>query len=281
MVLKLLAMARNAGKASVYLLTTSAGDFFAGLTISQNISILLFMGGLAFWLWLIRVIGVIVPRRLRADWRQEWEAELRHRETLLAEWDKLDGGPRAAKKARQGVRYHALEGLAVMDPETMEHVPADGETMGEVMFRGNVVMKGYLKNPKATQEAFRGGWFHSGDLGVMHADGYIQLKDRSKDIIISGGENISSIEVEDALYKHPAVAAAGVVAKPDEKWGESVVAVVVLAPESSLDLAELREFARERLAGYKLPTRLETVPVLPRNASGKVLKYQLRESLSR
>ena len=128
---------------------------------------------------------------------------------------RLEGPARAKKKARQGVRYHALEDLTVMDPETMARVPADGEAMGEVMFRGNVVMKGYLKNPKATADAFKGGWFHSGDLGVMHADNYIQLKDRSKDIIISGAENISSIEVEDCLYKHPAIQAAAVVAKPD------------------------------------------------------------------
>ena len=139
------------------------------------------------------------------------------------EWDALDPAEQAAKKARQGVRYQALEALDVMDPETMTPVPRDGETIGEVMFRGNVVMKGYLKNPKATEKAFAGGWFHSGDLGVMHPDGYIQLKDRSKDIIISGGENISSIEVEDALYKHPAVQAAAVVAKPDDKWGETPV----------------------------------------------------------
>ncbi len=136
-----------------------------------------------------------------------------------ADWDALTKPEQAARKARQGVRYPPLEALDVLDPETMRPVPADGETMGEVMFRGNVVMRGYLKNPAATEAAFRGGWFHSGDLGVKHPDGYIQLKDRSKDIIISGGENISSIEVEEALFKHPAVAAAAVVAKPDEKWG--------------------------------------------------------------
>ena len=147
-----------------------------------------------------------------------------------AEWDALPPAEQAAKKARQGVRYCALEGLDVLDPETMKPVPRDGETMGEVMFRGNVVMKGYLKNKAATEKAFAGGWFHSGDLGVMHRDGYIQLKDRSKDIIISGGENISSIEVEDALYKHPAVQAAAVVAKPDEKWGETPCAFIELKP---------------------------------------------------
>ena len=150
-------------------------------------------------------------------------------------WDALDGGKRAAQKARQGVRYAALEGLTVMDPATMQETPADGETIGEVMFRGNIVMKGYLKNSQATEEALAGGWFHSGDLGVMHPDGYIQLKDRSKDIIISGGENISSIEVEDALYKHPAVASCGVVARPDEKWGETPVAYIELRPGATRD----------------------------------------------
>ena len=147
-----------------------------------------------------------------------------------AEWDDLPPDERLAKRARQGVRYVSLEGLDVMDPETMTQVEADGETLGEVMFRGNIVMKGYLKNKKATDEAFAGGWFHSGDLGVLHPDGYIQLKDRSKDIIISGGENISSIEVEDVLYKHPAVAAAAVVAKPDVKWGETPCAFVEIRP---------------------------------------------------
>src|SRR5690606_3398237 len=145
-----------------------------------------------------------------------------------SEWDVLDTSARAQKKARQGVRYAALDGFTVMNPETMTEVPADGETLGEVMFRGNIVMKGYLKNPEATDEAFAGGWFHSGDLGVLHPDGYIQLKDRSKDVIISGGENISSIEVEDVLYKHPAVAVCAVVAKPDEKWGETPCAFIEL-----------------------------------------------------
>ena len=146
------------------------------------------------------------------------------------EWDALPAAEQAALKSRQGVRYTALEGLTVMDPATMTPVPADGATLGEVMFRGNIVMKGYLKNPEATAEAFAGGWFHSGDLGVLYPDGYIQLKDRSKDIIISGGENISSIEVEDALYRHPAVAACAVVAKPDEKWGETPIAFIELKP---------------------------------------------------
>jgi len=146
------------------------------------------------------------------------------------DWDALSGSEQAAKKARQGVRYPVLDGLDVIDPDTMQPVPRDGKTIGEVMFRGNVVMKGYLKNKAATQKEFAGGWFHSGDLGVMHPDGYIQLKDRSKDIIISGGENISSIEVEDALYKHPAVQVVAVVAKPDEKWGETPCAFVELKP---------------------------------------------------
>src|SRR6202042_2014439 len=153
--------------------------------------------------------------------------------------------------ARQGVRYHALEGLAVMDPQTMEPLPP--HTLGEVMFRGNVVMKGYLKNLEATRAAFAGGWFHSGDLGVMHADGYIQLKDRSKDIIISGGENISSIEVEDTLLKHPAVMFAAVVARPDEKWGETPCAFVERKPGHEATGAELIAYCRENLAHYKCP----------------------------
>jgi fatty-acyl-CoA synthase len=158
---------------------------------------------------------------------------------------------RAQKKARQGVRYAALDGLTVMNPETMEVVPSDGETLGEVMFRGNIVMKGYLKNPQATDEAFAGGWFHSGDLGVLHPDGYIQLKDRSKDIIISGGENISSIEVEDALYKHPSIAACGVVAKPDDKWGETPCAFIELKPGKTATEAEIVEHCRTLLARFK------------------------------
>ena len=160
---------------------------------------------------------------------------------------------RPRKKARQGVRYHVLEALDVLDPETMEPVPRDGETLGEVMFRGNVVMKGYLKNKSASEKAFAGGWFHSGDLGVMYPDGYIQLKDRSKDIIISGGENISSIEVEDALYKHPAVQAVAVVAKPDEKWGETPCAFVELKPGKTATAEELVAWCKQNLAGYKVP----------------------------
>ncbi len=185
--------------------------------------------------------------------------------------------PRAAKKARQGVRYHALEDLTVMDPDTMQPVPADGETMGEVMFRGNVVMKGYLKNPKATQDAFKGGWFHSGDLGVLHADGYIQLKDRSKDIIISGGENISSIEVEDCLYKHPAIQAAAVVAKPDEKWGETPCAFVELKPGKQASAEDIIKWCTEGLAGYKVPRHVVFVE-LPKTSTGKIQKFKLRET---
>lgn len=170
-------------------------------------------------------------------------------------WDDLEKGERSARKARQGVRYAALEGLTVMDPETMRTTPADGETIGEVMFRGNIVMKGYLKNRKASDEAFAGGWFHSGDLGVMHPDGYIQLKDRSKDIIISGGENISSIEVEDALYKHPSVASCGVVARPDDKWGEVPVAYVELKPGKVATEARSSITAARCLPGSKCRRR--------------------------
>jgi len=158
----------------------------------------------------------------------------------------------------------------------MQPVPADGETLGEVMFRGNVVMKGYLKNPKASADAFAGGWFHSGDLGVLHADGYIQLKDRSKDIIISGGENISSIEVEDALYKHPAVQAAGVVAKPDEKWGETPCAFVELKPGVSATADEIIAWCKGKLAGYKVPRHVVFTEI-PKTSTGKIQKYKLRE----
>ena len=186
------------------------------------------------------------------------------------------GGKRAAQKARQGVRYAALEGLTVMDPATMRETPADGETIGEVMFRGNIVMKGYLKNSQATDEAFAGGWFHSGDLGVMHPDGYIQLKDRSKDIIISGGENISSIEVEDALYKHPAVASCGVVARPDEKWGETPVAYVELRPGTTATEDEIIAHCRTLLARFKCPKTVIFAEI-PKTSTGKIQKFKLRE----
>ncbi|TDT94426.1 fatty-acyl-CoA synthase [Azorhizobium sp. AG788] len=192
------------------------------------------------------------------------------------EWDALPPAERAAKKARQGVRYGALEALDVLDPLTMEPVPADGETIGEVMFRGNVVMKGYVKNPAATDAAFAGGWFHSGDLGVKHPDGYIQLKDRSKDIIISGGENISSIEVEDALYKHPAVSAAAVVARPDEKWGETPLAFVELKDGAAASAEDLIAHCRAHLAAYKCP-RTILFEEIPKTSTGKIQKFKLRE----
>jgi len=191
-------------------------------------------------------------------------------------WDSLSPAEQAAKKARQGVRYVPLEALDVRDPKTMAPVRRDGESMGEVMFRGNVVMKGYLKNRHATEEVFAGGWFHSGDLGVMHPDGYIQLKDRSKDIIISGGENISSIEVEDALFKHPAVATAAVVAKPDEKWGETPCAFVEVKPGQKVTAAELIAWCRENLASYKCPRHV-VFTELPKTSTGKIQKFKLRE----
>ncbi|MCS6892532.1 MAG: acyl-CoA synthetase [Rhodovarius sp.] len=195
-----------------------------------------------------------------------------------AEWDKLQGAERAAVMARQGVRYHALEGLAVMDPATMREVPADGATLGEVMMRGNVVMKGYLKDEAATREAFAGGWFHTGDLAVRHPDGTIQLKDRSKDIIISGGENISSIEVEDALFKHPAVALAAVVAAADEKWGEVPCAFVELKPGASASAEELIAHCRHHLAHFKVPKRV-IFQELPKTSTGKIQKHILRQQL--
>ncbi|AUQ64863.1 acyl-CoA synthetase [Phaeobacter inhibens] len=191
-------------------------------------------------------------------------------------WSDLPPAEQAALKARQGVRYLPLEGLDVLDPDTMLPVPRDGQTMGEVMFRGNVVMKGYFRNPRATEEAFAGGWFHSGDLGVMHPDGYIQLKDRSKDIIISGGENISSIEVEEALYRHPAVAVAAVVAMPHEKWGETPCAFVELAKGKQADAEILRSWCRGRLAPYKVPGKF-VFSEIPRTSTGKIQKFALRE----
>jgi len=191
-------------------------------------------------------------------------------------WNALPAAEQAAKKSRQGVRYGALEALDVRDPETMAPVARDGETLGEVMMRGNVVMKGYLKNPASTGAAFAGGWFHTGDLGVMHADGYIQLKDRSKDIIISGGENISSIEVEDALYKHPAVMAVAVVAKPDDKWGETPCAFVELKAGASATPEELTQWCKTHLAGYKVPRTIVFADI-PKTSTGKIQKFKLRE----
>jgi fatty-acyl-CoA synthase len=193
-----------------------------------------------------------------------------------AEWDALPLAEQAAKKSRQGVRYGALEALGVLDPDTLVPVARDGESLGEVMMRGNVVMKGYLKNKASTDAAFAGGWFHTGDIGVMYPDGYIQLKDRSKDIIISGGENISSIEVEDALYKHPAVAAAAVVAKPDEKWGETPCAFVELKPGATATKEEIVAWCRKHLAGYKVP-RTIVFAEIPKTSTGKIQKFKLRE----
>ncbi|WP_114389770.1 acyl-CoA synthetase [Notoacmeibacter marinus] len=192
-----------------------------------------------------------------------------------AEWDDLDRDARAAKKARQGVRYAGLEDMTVIDPDTMQPVEADGQSMGEVMFRGNIVMKGYLKNPDATAEAFAGGWFHSGDLGVLHEDGYVELKDRSKDIIISGGENISSIEVEDALYTHPAVSTCAVVARPDEKWGETPIAYVELKPGHEADEAALKRHCTEKLARFKVPKAF-IFEDIPKTSTGKIQKFRLR-----
>jgi fatty-acyl-CoA synthase len=193
-----------------------------------------------------------------------------------AAWDDLEPSARAGRKARQGVRYPALEDLAVLDPATLQPVPDDGETLGEVMFRGNIVMKGYLKNRKATEEAFAGGWFHSGDLGVLHPDGYIQLKDRSKDIIISGGENISSIEVEDALYKHPDVAAAAVVARPDETWGETPCAFIETRDGADVTAEDLIAWCRDNLAHYKCPKHV-VFAELPKTSTGKIQKFELRK----
>ncbi|MDA3889405.1 MAG: acyl-CoA synthetase [Allgaiera sp.] len=192
------------------------------------------------------------------------------------DWSDLPEDKQAALKSRQGVRYLPLEQLDVLDPETMSPVPRDGQTMGEVMFRGNVVMKGYFRNKAATGKAFAGGWFHSGDLGVVHPDGYIQLKDRSKDIIISGGENISSIEVEEVLYRHPAVSVAAVVAIPHEKWGEAPCAFIELAEGHEADEATLRAWCREHLAHYKVPG-LFVFAAIPQTSTGKIQKFLLRE----
>ena len=192
------------------------------------------------------------------------------------EWDELDEGMQASLKARQGVRYLPLESLDVMNPETMESVPHDGKTIGEVMFRGNVVMKGYFKNKQASDESFKDGWFHSGDLGVIHENGYIQLKDRSKDIIISGGENISSIEIEEVLYKHPSVVAVAVVSMPDDKWGETPCAFVQLNKEGAASEAELSQWCRNNMASFKLPRKF-IFEDIPKTSTGKVQKFILRE----
>ncbi|MDB9890098.1 acyl-CoA synthetase [Alphaproteobacteria bacterium] len=195
------------------------------------------------------------------------------------EWNLLDNVKQAALKARQGVRYLALEGLDVVDPDSMVPVPRDGTTIGEVVMRGNVVMKGYFKNALSTDRAFSGGWFHSGDLGVVHPDGYIQLKDRSKDIIISGGENISSIEIEDVLHKHPAVGNVAVVAMPHEKWGETPCAFIEITDGKNASQDELREWCRQNLAGFKVPSdfRFESIP---KTSTGKIQKYALRQRIA-
>ncbi|WP_261541484.1 acyl-CoA synthetase [Burkholderia multivorans] len=195
-----------------------------------------------------------------------------------AHWDALSDDERARLNARQGVRYHLEAGATVLDPDTMAPVPADGETLGEIMFRGNICMKGYLKNEKATDEAFHGGWFHTGDLGVLTPDGYIRIKDRRKDIIISGGENISSIEVEDALYRHPAVAVAAVVAMPDPKWGEVPCAFVELRDGASATEEEIVARCRQLLAGFKVPKAVR-FGELPKTSTGKIQKFQLRHAV--
>ena len=191
-------------------------------------------------------------------------------------WAEKNKTTQAQLKGRQGVRYHVLEGLMVGDPETLDPVPADGETMGEVLMQGNVVMKGYLKNPQDTKKAFSGGWFHSGDLGVLHPDGYIELKDRSKDIIISGGENISSVEIENVLYQHPEILEAAVVARPDEKWGETPCAFVVLKSTRLINEQEVIKFCRTKLAGFKIPRNV-VFSELPKTSTGKIRKSVLRE----
>ena len=193
-----------------------------------------------------------------------------------ADWDALDIGRRAELNARQGVRYHLQRAATVLDPQTLRPVPADGRTMGEIMFRGNICMKGYLKNPEATREALGDGWFRSGDLAVMHPDGTIQIKDRSKDIIISGGENISSIEVEDVLYRHPAVLAAAVVARPDPRWGETPCAFVELKEGAAATADDIIAHCRHHLAGYKTP-RMIVFGELPKTSTGKIQKYELRK----
>src|SRR5262249_40465777 len=192
------------------------------------------------------------------------------------EWESLDVDRRAERNGRQGVRYVLQEGMTVMDPATMKEVPADGQTVGEIMFRGNITMKGYLKNPAATAEAFAGGWFHSGDLAVRQPDGYVKIKDRAKDIIISGGENISSLEVEDVLYRHPSVLAAAVVAKPDERWGETPCAFIELRPGAQVTVEEIIEHCRQHLARFKAPRAVVFGP-LPKTSTGKIQKFVLRK----
>ena len=191
-------------------------------------------------------------------------------------WNQLDEEKQNEIKARQGVRYPNTEGVAIMDPETMKEVPRDGKTIGEIMIRGNVVMKGYFKDQEATEKAMKGGWFHSGDLAVMHPDGYVKIQDRSKDIIISGGENISSIEIENTLAKHPGVSIAAVVAKPDEKWGEVPCAFIEKVKDKEITEKELIDFCRETLAGFKIPKKIEFCE-LPKTSTGKIQKFELRK----
>jgi fatty-acyl-CoA synthase len=191
------------------------------------------------------------------------------------EWSGLSLEARAELNSRQGICKQLEQAVAVLDPETMQPVPADGETIGEIMIRGNVVMRGYLKNPEATAAGLKGGWFHSGDLAVVYPDGYMKIKDRSKDIIISGGENISSIEVEDALYRHPAVLAAAVVAKPDERWGETPCAFIELKPGAATSQEDIISHCRQLLAGFKVPKTV-IFQELPKTATGKIQKFELR-----
>tara|TARA_B100000900_G_scaffold291087_1_gene249907 strand:+ start:986 stop:2614 length:1629 start_codon:yes stop_codon:yes gene_type:complete len=192
------------------------------------------------------------------------------------DWDKLDEEKQNEIKARQGVRYPNTEGVTIMDPETMKEVPRDGKTIGEIMIRGNIVMKGYFKDKEATDKAMNGGWFHSGDLAVMHPDGYVKIQDRSKDIIISGGENISSIEIENTLAKHPSVSIAAVVAKPDEKWGEVPCAFIEMVKDKSTNEKELIDFCKETLAGFKVPKKVIFCE-LPKTSTGKIQKFELRK----
>ena len=197
------------------------------------------------------------------------------------DWDAMDLETRAARMARQGVAYHTLEELMVADPESMVPVPWDGESIGELMIRSNTVMKGYLKNPEATGEALRGGWFHTGDLGVRHPDGYVEIKDRSKDIIISGGENVSSLEVEELLYKHPKIMEAAVVARPDDHWGETVCAFVTPRNDAAdVTEQEIIDWCRERMAGFKVPRTVVFGP-LPKTSTGKIQKFVLREEAAK
>jgi len=192
------------------------------------------------------------------------------------DWDGLPVSERARLNARQGVRYHLQDAVTVRDPDTLAGVPADGQTMGEIMFRGNIMMKGYLANPQATAEAFAGGWFHTGDLAVVDPDGYIKIKDRSKDIIISGGENISSIEIEDVLYRHPAILVAAVVATPDPKWGETPCAFVELKAGAVASSGEIIDFCKQHLAGFKVPRKV-VFGEIPKTSTGKIQKYALRD----